>query len=258
MGVEGIRPVVDHRHADWNRRHPIPGDAADPGAAELPGHGQRQRRHRLFDAPAGGPPVGGYAIDAAFNPRSIRVRSPWSCRARGRIGIDREWHVLPADPQPGSQRRAGHGLRHANRVGRFNTADIPRSSDAAVDTVEQSRVARVVTGSAARRPTTRFTRARARARSNLAVASMGMSQSISAMAPVGVTIYVRVVASNAAGSATSNEVAFAVTAPAVPVRRPCRRRRSMAAWSASPGRRPSAGVRRLVMWCWLDCRDRRR
>ena len=52
--------------------------------------------------------------------------------------------------------------------------------------------------------------------SNLAVASMGMSQSISAMAPVGVTIYVRVVASNAAGSATSNEVAFAVTAPAAP------------------------------------------
>lgn len=52
--------------------------------------------------------------------------------------------------------------------------------------------------------------------SNLAVAPMGGATSISATAPVGVTIYVRVVATNAGGAATSNEVSFTVAPPVVP------------------------------------------
>ena len=55
--------------------------------------------------------------------------------------------------------------------------------------------------------------------SNLAVAPMGGATSITAVAPVGTPIYVRVVATNAAGSATSNEVQFTVAAPAL-ARRP--------------------------------------
>jgi hypothetical protein len=52
--------------------------------------------------------------------------------------------------------------------------------------------------------------------SNLAVAPMGGATSISAMAPVGVPIYVRVIATNPAGSATSNEIAFTLAPPLAP------------------------------------------
>jgi hypothetical protein len=45
---------------------------------------------------------------------------------------------------------------------------------------------------------------------------MGTATSISAAAPVGMRIYVRVVATNAVGSATSNEVNFQLSAPAAP------------------------------------------
>jgi hypothetical protein len=52
--------------------------------------------------------------------------------------------------------------------------------------------------------------------SNLAVAPMGLATSISTVAPAGVPIYVRVVATNAAGSATSNEIVFTLAAPRPP------------------------------------------
>jgi len=53
--------------------------------------------------------------------------------------------------------------------------------------------------------------------SNLAVASMGLATSITAVAPIGVPIYVRVVASNAAGSAPSNEIVFTLAPPNPPI-----------------------------------------
>jgi hypothetical protein len=52
--------------------------------------------------------------------------------------------------------------------------------------------------------------------SNLVVAAMGSATSITAVAPVGIPIYVRVTASNAAGTASSNEVTLLVPAPAAP------------------------------------------
>lgn len=56
--------------------------------------------------------------------------------------------------------------------------------------------------------------------SNLAVAPMGGATSITAMAPANVPIYVRVVASNAAGSATSNEIVFTLRPPVAPALSP--------------------------------------
>lgn len=56
--------------------------------------------------------------------------------------------------------------------------------------------------------------------SNLAVAPVGLATSISANAPAGMRIYVRVIAANAAGSATSNEVSFTLAAPPAPVMSP--------------------------------------
>ena len=52
--------------------------------------------------------------------------------------------------------------------------------------------------------------------SDLAVAPVGLATTLSATAPVGMTVYVRVIASNPGGSATSNEVSFQVTAPRAP------------------------------------------
>jgi hypothetical protein len=56
--------------------------------------------------------------------------------------------------------------------------------------------------------------------SNLAIAPMGLATSISASAPIGSPVYVRVVASNAAGSATSNEIVFTLAPPASPTMSP--------------------------------------
>jgi hypothetical protein len=56
--------------------------------------------------------------------------------------------------------------------------------------------------------------------SNLAVAPMGLGTSISANAPAGTLVYVRVVAANAAGQATSNEVDFTLAPPAAPTMSP--------------------------------------
>jgi len=56
--------------------------------------------------------------------------------------------------------------------------------------------------------------------SNLAVAPMGMATAISAAAPLNAQIYVRVVAANAAGQATSNEVSFRLAPPSPPTLQP--------------------------------------
>lgn len=56
--------------------------------------------------------------------------------------------------------------------------------------------------------------------SNLAVAPMGLATSVTAVAPVGAPIYVRVVATNAVGSATSNEIVFTLTPPTPPTLHP--------------------------------------
>ena len=56
--------------------------------------------------------------------------------------------------------------------------------------------------------------------SDLAVVPMGLATGISAVAPVGIPIYVRVVAANAAGQAASNEVMFVLSPPAAPTLSP--------------------------------------
>jgi hypothetical protein len=50
----------------------------------------------------------------------------------------------------------------------------------------------------------------------LIVVSLGTATSITAHAPAGTRVFVRVVASNGLGSATSNEIDFEITAPRPP------------------------------------------
>jgi hypothetical protein len=56
--------------------------------------------------------------------------------------------------------------------------------------------------------------------SNLLVAPMGLATGVTAVAPVGTPIYVRVVAQNAAGAAMSNEIGFALVPPSPPTLHP--------------------------------------
>ena len=91
---------------------------------------------------------------------------------------------------------------------RSAAADAPRTAVAVAGSGRREpRDAQLVAGRRADRPpTTRSTRARARGRRTWSWRPMGAATSITAIAPVGVRIYVRVVATNAGGSATSNEV----------------------------------------------------
>lgn len=77
--------------------------------------------------------------------------------------------------------------------------------------------------------------------SDLVVAPLGAATSISAVAPVGRPIYVRVVAANAAGSATSNEIAFALSPPSPPTLNPptLAGRNVTLSWSPGAGGAPS-------------------
>jgi hypothetical protein len=74
--------------------------------------------------------------------------------------------------------------------------------------------------------------------SNLAVVPVGLTTSISAAAPVGIPIYVRVVATNAAGASTSNEISFLLAPPAAPTLSPAAidpNRNVTLRWSAVTG-----------------------
>jgi hypothetical protein len=56
--------------------------------------------------------------------------------------------------------------------------------------------------------------------SDLASANLGLTTTLSAVAPLGVRLFVRVVARNAVGSAASNEISFTVAPPSAPVLQP--------------------------------------
>ncbi len=71
--------------------------------------------------------------------------------------------------------------------------------------------------------------------SNLAIAPMGAATAISAVAPVGTPIYVRVVATNTAGSAVSNEASFTLAPPAPPTLNPAGISGSTVTLNWSPG-----------------------
>jgi hypothetical protein len=170
-----------------------------------------------FDAPAGGPPVGGYAIDAAFNPSfnpaAFTVVVPSAGSYSGSIANGTYYLRIRSLAPNGAP-----GMASDTRTVSVGSAPTTPPGAPTLRLTQSSNPVSLAWSPGSGGTPTNYTiyAGTSPGASNLAVASMGMSQSISAMAPVGVTIYVRVVASNAAGSATSNEVAFAVSAPAAP------------------------------------------
>jgi hypothetical protein len=170
-----------------------------------------------FQAPSGGPPIGGYAVDGAYNPGFspasftvvvgaagtysgslgnglvyLRVRSLAPNGASGMSSETRSVTVGPALPDP-------PGPPTLSVTSAANPVTLSWTPGGGGAPTSYTVYAGTAPGA-----------------SNLAVAPMGGATSLSSMAPVGTAIYVRVVATNARGSATSNEVVFTVTPPVAP------------------------------------------
>ena len=170
-----------------------------------------------WQAPAGGPSIAGYVIEVAtnpsFNPVALSVGVGAAGTYSGQLAsgryhlrvFTRDWSNRLSAPSP------------------VRTVDVALPQPPGAPTLVAAQVVtNPVTLAWSAGPggaPTSFTlyAGTGPGQSNLAVAPMGGATSISAVAPVGVPIYVRVVATNPAGSATSNEIAFTLAPPLAPV-----------------------------------------
>jgi hypothetical protein len=171
-----------------------------------------------FAAPTSGPRVGGYIIEAArdagFSPAAFQVFVPGPGTYSGAIASG-TYYFRAVSLEPIGARIA------ASPAVLVNVGPLPPTPPGAPSLSLAQAAANPVTLSwspGPGGPPTSYTlyAGTSPGASNLVAAPMGANTSISAMAPVGLPIYVRVVATNAGGSATSNEVSFTVAAPVVP------------------------------------------
>lgn len=171
-----------------------------------------------FTAPTTGPPVGGYVIEGApdpdFSHALFNIFVPAPGTYSGTMGPGTYYlRVVSLEPI---------GARIAGTPGRLVVVGPQPPSPPGPPTLSLAQAAaNPVTlnwspGAGGLPSTYTLYAGTSPGASNLAVAPMGASTSISAMAPAGVTIFVRVVATNAGGSATSNEVSFTVAPPVAP------------------------------------------
>ena len=170
-----------------------------------------------FQAPPGGPAIGGYAVDGAYNPdfspAAFTVIVPSAGTFSGQLGTGTFYlrvRSLATNGAPGM----------ATETRAVQVGAVPNPPQAPVLQVTQGTSNPITLawspgGGGAPTSYTLYAGTSAGA-SNLAVAPMGLATSITTTAPVGTRVYVRVVASNAAGTATSNEVSFVVAAPQTP------------------------------------------
>lgn len=171
-----------------------------------------------FGAPTSGPPVGGYIVEASlnaeFSPAAFQVFVPAPGTYSGPVASG-TFYFRAVSLEPIGARIA------ASPAVRVTVGPLPPTPPGPPTLALAQVSANPVTLSWAPGPggsPTNYTlyAGTSPGASNLAVAPMGSATSISAAAPVGVPIYVRVVATNAGGSATSNEVTFTVAPPVAP------------------------------------------
>jgi hypothetical protein len=170
-----------------------------------------------FQAPAGGPPIGGYVIDGAtdpsFNP-AFNVIVPAAGTYSGVLGNGGYYLRVVSLSPPGS--RGGVSETRFVQVG--PAPQPPPGPPTLVPTQVGGNPVTVswAPGSGGT-PTGYLLLAGTRpGGQDLGAFPMGAATSVTAVAPVGIPLYVRVVASNAAGSATSNEISFQLAAPVAP------------------------------------------
>ncbi|MCC7125631.1 MAG: fibronectin type III domain-containing protein [Acidobacteria bacterium] len=171
-----------------------------------------------FDAPAGGIAVGGYAVDGAtnpdFNPASFTVIVPNAGTHSGQLGSTGTLYLrvrsLATNGAP--------GMASETRAVRLGPDPVMPPGQPALSITSTSNPVGLAWAQGSGGTPSSYTvyAGTAPGASNLAVAPMGTAHALSAVAPVGMPIYVRVVATNASGSATSNEVVLNVSSPQAP------------------------------------------
>jgi hypothetical protein len=171
-----------------------------------------------FQAPSGGPPVSGYAVDGArnpdFSPASFTIIVPAAGTYSGELA-NGTFYLRVRSLAVGG----GPGLPSETRVVHVGTAPATPPGAPSLQVVQGT--ANPITlswapGSGGAVTSYTLYAGTSPGASNLAIAPMGGATSITTAAPVGVPIYVRVVATNTGGAANSNEVSFTVAAPQPP------------------------------------------
>jgi hypothetical protein len=170
-----------------------------------------------FQAPTGGPPIGGYVIDGAtdpsFNP-AFNVIVPSAGTYSGVLGNGGYYLRVVSLSPLGS--RGGASATRFVQVGPLPLQP-PGPPTLVLAQVSVNPVTLSWAPGPGGAPTGYVLLAGTQpGAQDLGAFPMGSATSITAVAPLGVPLYVHVVASNAAGSATSNEVTFQLSAPVAP------------------------------------------
>jgi hypothetical protein len=175
-----------------------------------------------WEAPVGGPPIGAYQMDlatnAAFTPISAQVVLPANLTTATQSLPNGAWHLRLRSLAVGG---APGGVSNPIAVSVPFGLAAPGPPVLTPTQVQSNPITLSWTAGPGGAPTNYTVHAgTSTGASDLGSFPLGGLTSISATAPGGLRIYVRVTASNSVGSATSNEINFVVgglTAPGTPV-----------------------------------------
>lgn len=186
--------------------------------------GQGNTINLSWQPPIGGPTVGGYAIQLAqnsnFNPVLAQVNVPASTTSAGPAQLGNgSWCLRVLTLAPGGAPGAASDSQ-CFTIPFGTTPPTPPGPPVLTGQTTANPITLSWSAGTGGAPTSYTLHAGSSpGASNLAVVPMGLGTSISANAPIGLRIYIRIVATNAAGSATSNEINFQLggtTLPGVP------------------------------------------
>jgi hypothetical protein len=174
-----------------------------------------------FQAPSGGPPISGYVIDLAhnpaFSPAAANIVVPTAGSYSGPLS-NGTWYVrvrtLSASGSPGD---ASETKSIALPTGGAPPLGQPGAPVLAGTQTSSNPIVLSWTAGAGGAPSSyTLIAGTSPGGSDLGTFPMGMATSISANAPPGLRVYARVIAQNASGSATSNEINFMIAPPSAP------------------------------------------
>jgi hypothetical protein len=194
-----------------------------------------------FQAPTGGPPIGYYAVDGArnpsFNPASFTVIVPAAGTYSGSLAPG-TYYLRVRSVSPGG----APGLASETRMVQVGAPVEPPAPPTLtpVNVTSNPITLSWAPGGGGAALGYTLVAGTSPGASNLGTFPMGAATSITATVPLGVRIHVRVVASNAAGQATSNEIDFQV-APPLPPGAPVMRAPSVSGSAVTLSWTPPAG-----------------
>ncbi len=174
-----------------------------------------------FQAPTGGPPISGYVIDLAhnpaFSPAAANVIVPTAGSFSGPLA-NGTWYVRVVTLSASGSR----GDTSETKSVTLPTGGAPPAGQpggpvlTGVQTTSNPIVLSWAAGSGGAPSSYTLSAGSSPGASDIGAFPLGMATSISANAPPGLRVYARVIAHNASGSATSNEINLMIAAPSSP------------------------------------------